>query len=186
MTIYIKNTFCTRCKEVIGSEFDKLGIKITSIGSGEVRVKYKLTPEQHRQITASLDRSGFTVLDEEEKKIMDKIKMIAGELIYYSDEELKSSLPGFLRKKLRKDYSYLSNLFFEVKNTSIENYLSMYKIERAKELLVHYKLNLNEIALQLNFNSVASLTNQFKEHSGFPPSHFREVKRVRQTSEVNV
>ncbi len=186
MTLYIKNAFCTGCKEIIESELDRLGIRISSIGTGEVKLKNKLSSDQHRVLRASLERSGLTLLEEEEKKIIEKIKIISAELVYYSDEHIKNYLPGFLSKRLRKDYSYLSRLFYEVKNTSIENYMSMYKIERAKELLVHYKLNLNEIALQLNYNSVASLTNQFREVSGFPPSHFREAKRIRQSSAVNV
>lgn len=112
--------------------------------------------------------------------------MVTAELIYYSDEQLKQCLPEYLSNKLGRDYSYLADLFFEVKNTSIENYLSMYKIEKAKELLVHYKLNLNEIALQLNYNSVASLTNQFREVSGITPKQFQGEKRIRREAVVNV
>lgn len=185
MTLYIKNMSCTQCKETVRSEFEKLGLKITSLGTGEVRVK-KISPEQYRELKESLQKSGFALLGDEQKKLMDKIKMVAEELIYYSDEQLKSCLPDYLSKKLKSDYSYLSDLFFEVKNTSIENYLSAYKIERAKELLTFYKLNLNEIALQLNYNSVASFTNQFREIAGFPPSHFQDLKRIRHTTEVNV
>ena len=186
MTFYIKNMFCSHCKTAVRSEFEKLGLKILFIRLGEVRIKNKISPEQYEALKASLQKSGFIFLNEEQKKLIEKIKMVTEELIYYSDEQLKQCLPEYLSNKLRRDYSYLSDLFFEVKNTSIENYLSMYKIEKAEELLVHYKLNLNEIALQLNYNSVASLTNQFREVSGFSPSQFQVVKRIRREAVVNV
>lgn len=185
MTLYIKNMFCTGCNEAVKSELEKLGLKVTYANSGEVRVR-KINSEQYSKLRTTLEKSGLEILDEDKRKLMDKIKLVAEELIYYSDDEIKKSLPDHISRRLKTSYTSLSRLFFEIKNTSIEDYISKYRIERAKELLVYYRLNLNEIALQLNFNSVASLTNQFREVSGFPPSHFQEPKRVRQTSEVNV
>jgi AraC-like DNA-binding protein len=185
MILYVKNMYCTGCNEAVKSEFEKLGLKVLSVNSGEVRVR-KINNDQYFELKRSLEKAGFKLLNEDERKVLDRIKGIAEELIYYSDEQVRDILPDYLARRIKRDYTYLSKLFFEVKNTSIEDFISKYRIERAKELLVYYRLNLNEIALQLNFNSVASLTNQFREVSGYPPSHFQESKRVRQTSEVDV
>ena len=50
------------------------------------------------------------------------------------------------------------------------------KIEKVKELLVYDELSLSEIAYQLNYSSVAYLSNQFKKVTGLTPSHFKQIK----------
>jgi AraC-like DNA-binding protein len=92
----------------------------------------------------------------------------------------------FLSKKLNHNYNYLSNLFFEVKGTSIEQYFLSHKIEKIKELLVYYELNLTEIAWKLNFSSVSHLSNQFKKMTGFTPSQFKKLKLKRRISQQNL
>jgi AraC-like DNA-binding protein len=40
-------------------------------------------------------------------------------------------------------------------------------------------LSLSEIALRLNYSSVAYLSNQFKKVTGLTPSHFKQLGRDR-------
>lgn len=182
MTLYIKNMFCIRCKMVVRSEFEKLGLNTTLIGLGEVKIKDEISSEQREILKSSLERSGFELIDEQNGSLIEKIKNLIVELVHYSDDQMRKDLPEYLSKKLNHDYSYLANLFFEVKNTTIEHFFVTHKIERAKELLVYYKLSLTEIAFQLNYNSLASLSNQFKEVTGFYPSHFQEIKKIRNST----
>src|SRR5690606_37394581 len=51
-----------------------------------------------------------------------------------------------------------------------------YRIEKVKELLVYDALTLSEIADRLHYSSVAYLSNQFKEITGFTPSHFKTIR----------
>ena len=85
----------------------------------------------------------------------------------------------FLSEKLNYEYNYLSNLFSEVKGTTIEHYIISHKIERAKELLVYNELTLTEIAYKLHYSSVAHLSNQFKKVTGLTPSFFKKMKHKR-------
>jgi len=48
-------------------------------------------------------------------------------------------------------------------------------------LLMYDELNLTEIAYQLNYSSVAHLSNQFKKITGYPPSHFKQLKDKRRS-----
>ncbi|WP_312192693.1 AraC family transcriptional regulator, partial [Sphingobacterium sp.] len=41
---------------------------------------------------------------------------------------------------------------------------------------VYDELTLSEIAYQLNYSSVAYLSNQFKKVTGLTPSHFKQIK----------
>ncbi len=186
MTIYIKNMVCIRCKMVVRSELEKLGLNKPFIELGEVKIKEEISSEQLEQLNTALKKSGFELLDEQKGKLIAKIKKVIVEMVHYSDKQLKTNLSEYLSKKLNYDYTYLSTLFFEVENITLEKYFIKHTIERAKELLVYYKLNLTEIAYQLNYKSVAKLSSQFKEVTGFSPSHFQIIKNIRLITQENV
>ena len=88
----------------------------------------------------------------------------------------------FLSEKLNHNYTYLSNLFSEVKGTTIEQFIIMHKIEKVKELIIYDELNLTEIAYKMNYSSVAHLSNQFKKITGLTPSFFKKMKNYRRPS----
>lgn len=75
-----------------------------------------------------------------------------------------------------KDYSSLSALFSAVEGTTIEQYAIHQRIELAKELLVYGELTLSQIANELNYSSVAHLSNQFKKVTGLTPSYFKNLR----------
>jgi AraC-like DNA-binding protein len=77
------------------------------------------------------------------------------------DYQIKINLSDYLEEKLNYNYTFISNLFPEIKGTSIENYYLSDKIEKVKELLVYDELNLTEISYILQYSSVAHLSNQF-------------------------
>ena len=86
------------------------------------------------------------------------------------------NLSWYISKKIRQDYTNLSSLFSEVEGTTIEQYYITQKIEKVKELLVYDELTLSEIAVHLNYSSVAHLSNQFKKRIGLTPSAFKNLK----------
>jgi AraC-like DNA-binding protein len=88
---------------------------------------------------------------------------------------MKTNLSDYLSQKLNHNYTYLSNLFSEMKGTTINQFYLANKIERAKELIVYDELNLTEIAKKLNYSSVAHLSHQFKKVTGLTPSHFKKT-----------
>jgi len=121
-------------------------------------------------------------MDDKKSILVEKIKLIIIELVHYTEDQIKVNLSDFISEKLNFDYSYLSNLFTEVKGTTIENYYLAHKIERVKELIVYDELNLSEIAYKMHYSSVAHLSNQFKKITGLTPSHFKNLKHKRRRS----
>jgi AraC-like DNA-binding protein len=117
---------------------------------------------------------------EDKKSIfIEKIKNIIIEMIHYSEKPLKTNFSDYLSEKLNYDYKYISQLFSEVKGTTIEHYIISHKIERAKELLMYNEMTLTEIAEKLHYSSVAHLSNQFKKVTGLTPSFFKKMKHKR-------
>ncbi|MDQ0781085.1 AraC-like DNA-binding protein [Chryseobacterium sp. W4I1] len=167
---------CNRCIMVVQNELDKLGLSAISIKLGEIIFEKALTTEKKRDLAEALSILGFGVIDDKKSRIIEKIKNTIIELVHHDDNDAKSNLSDILSEKLHQDYNYLSNLFSEVEGTTIEKYFIAQKIERVKELLVYDELSLSEIAFQLNYSSVAYLSNQFKKTIGLTPSHFKQIK----------
>jgi AraC-like DNA-binding protein len=186
MTLYIKNMACLRCEMAVKTELEKLGVSKSVISSGEVKISDGISASKREQLNLALRRSGFELMDQQKVLLVKKIRNLIDDLVHYSDEQVKQNLPEYLSRKLKYDYEYLASLFSEVYNTTIEKYFKIAKVEKVKELLVYYRLNLTEIAYQLNYNSVAHLTNQFKEVTGITPSKFQNIKYIRQTAQQNV
>ena len=170
-----------RCKMVVKSELEKLGIHHTKVELGEVEIKENLSAAKLNELNESLKKSGLELMDDKKSMLIEKIKNIITELVHYSEEPLRIKFSEFLSRKLNYDYTYLSNLFSEVTGTTIEHFIIVHKIERVKELLVYDELNLTEIAYLLHYSSVAHLSNQFKKITGLTPSHFKELGEKRRS-----
>ena len=100
-------------------------------------------------------------------------------MIHYSDELPNQNYSDYISEKLNYDYTYLSNVFSEVKGITIQQFIIIHKIERAKELLLYDELNLTEISYKLHYSSVSHLSNQFKKITGLSPSFYKKLKEKR-------
>jgi AraC-like DNA-binding protein len=165
-----------RCKLVVKSELEKLGLHYTTVELGEAEIMENISPEQLNLLDVGLRKTGLELMDDKRSILVEKIKAVIVELVHYNDEQIKINLSDYLSEKLNHDYTYLANLFTEVKGTTIEKYYLAHKIEKVKELLVYDDLNLKEIAWKLHYSSVAHLSNQFKRMTGLTPSHFKNLK----------
>jgi len=179
MRLLIKNMVSIRCKMIVKSELEKLGLNYSHMELGEVETREDLSDEKKDQLRASLLKSGLELLEDKKAALIEKIKNVIIEMVHYSDELPKTNFSDYLSEKLKYDYNYLSNLFSEVKGTTIEQFIISHKIERVKELLVYDELTLTEIAWKLHYSSVAHLSNQFKKVTGLTPSFFKKMKHKR-------
>lgn len=175
-----------RCKMMVKEELAKLGIKAVSIELGLVEILEEITKEQHEQLKENLAKSGLELLDDKRAILIEKIKNVITEMIHYTDEIPKVNYSVFLSDKLNLDYTYLSNIFSEVKGITIQQFIIVNKIERVKELLLYNEMNLTEIAYKLHYSSVAHLSNQFKKVTGLSPSYYKQLKQKRKSNLENV
>jgi len=176
MKLYIKNMVCSRCKMVVKSELEKLGLCPISVELGEVEIQEENIDRLKDILLRNLHTIGFDLMDDKRSKTIEKIKTLIINLVHYKNNELKSNLSDYLTQHILQDYNTLSNLFSEVEGITIEKYFISQKIEKVKELLVYNELTLSEIAYQLNYSSVAYLSNQFKKVTGFTPTYFKQLK----------
>ncbi|MDD2307011.1 MAG: AraC family transcriptional regulator [Prolixibacteraceae bacterium] len=182
MKLFIKYMVSMRCKMVVKSELDKLGLHYTKIELGEVEVMENLTEEQLKLLKYSLLQSGLELMDNQKSILIEKIKNTILEMVLYNEEMPKINFSEHLSNKLKHDYTYLANLFSEVTGVTIEHYIIIHKIERVKELILFDELNLTEIAFKLNYSSVAHLSNQFKKITGLTPTFFKYLRNKKITA----
>lgn len=179
MKLLIKNMVSLRCKLIVKAILDKMGLHIITLELGEVEITESLTASQEGELKSNLLGYGLEVMEDKKSILIEKIKNIIVEMIHYSEEPPLLNFSSFLSQKLDYDYNYLSNLFSEVKGTTIEHFIIAHKIERAKELLIYNELTLTQIADKLHYSSVAHLSNQFKKVTGLTPSFFKKMKHKR-------
>lgn len=177
---------CIRCQMVVKSELEKLGLNYAYVKIGEANILGNILPEQLEELNLALKKSGLLLMDDKKSILVEKIKSAIIELVHYTDEQIKINLSDYLSEKLNYDYTYLANLFSEVKGITIEKFYLTHKIEKVKELIVYDELTLTEIAYKMHYSSVAHLSNQFKKITGLTPSHFKKLKTQRRSTLENV
>ncbi len=171
---------------IVKEELQKLGLRYVVIDLGVVEVMEEITIEQREQLKANLLKSGLELLDDKKSILIDKIKNVIIEMIHYSDELPKINYSDHISQKLNYDYTYLSNIFSEVKGITIQHFIIIHKIERVKELLLYDEFNLTEISYKLHYSSMAHLSNQFKKITGLSPSFFKQLKQKRKGNLENL
>jgi len=177
-TLYIKNMVCPRCIMAVKDVFGKLGLDIVNIKLGEVIISNDRENINYEQLKAELEQLGFELLEDSKAKIIEKIKTLIIDMVHYAkDETPKINLSEYISREIGKDYNYLSNMFSDLENITIEKFIILQKIEKVKELLIYGELTLSEIAFQLNYSSTAHISKQFKQVTGFTPSEFRKLKQ---------
>ncbi len=179
MTIYIKNMVCNRCKMVVKSTLEDLGLHPVQIELGEIELLENDISAVKEKLKQKLQSFGFDLLDDHRTQTIEKVKNLITDLVQNKNNQLELNLSEYLSQELYRDYSSFSNLFSEVEGLTIEKYYILQKIEKVKELLVYDELTLSEIAFQFNYSSVAYLSTQFKKVTGLSPSHFKKLRAIK-------
>lgn len=170
---------CDRCVMVVRQCLDTLGINYVRVALGEVHVCQPLHEAQFAVLKTQLESLGFELLDDRKTSLVSRIKGVIICYIHAEDtEDTNKKLSVLLSEKLGVDYNYLSSLFSSIEGTTIEKYVILQRIERAKELLSYNELSLNEIAYSLSYSSLQHLSQQFKKVTGLTPSQYKQSKEA--------
>lgn len=81
---------------------------------------------------------------------------------------------SLLAEKYNISVPYLSQILSEKLGMNFSKYLSMLRINKAKELLLSTKMNLDDIADSVGYNSRNTLIRMFKKMEGINPSEYKK------------
>ncbi len=174
-SVFIKSMVCNRCKLVISQLFKDFNLPPIEINLGEIILEREPTKTEIDSIIPRLKQFGFELITDNRAKIVVKIKSLLIGLLESDTFDLKIKVSDYLSSNVHYEYNYLSSLFSEIEDTTIEKYFIQLKIEKIKELIECDELNLGEISYKMGYSSSAHLTNQFKQVTGMTPSHYKSL-----------
>ena len=178
-TISIKNMVCKCCIRVLCEDFEKAGIKVEKIKLGEAVISYDPNKINFNLIDKIVKQNGFELITDKEKLLTEQIKLAVIELIhYYNNANSLIRNSDYLIEKLGYTYQYLSAIFSKHENITLEKYIILHKIEKAKELLDFENYTLSEISFMMGYSSVQYLSNQFKQITGVSVSEYKKYKNI--------
>jgi YesN/AraC family two-component response regulator len=171
-----------RCKMMVKSELEKLGISFKSIDLGEVMLSEPISDMKRAALELELLKSGLILLYDKKAILIEKIINIVVEMVHYTDEIPNVNFSVFLADKMQQDYHKMAEIFSKTKGITIEHFIILHKIEKIKELIIYDNLNLTEISYKLHYNSVAHLSKQFKQITGLTPTLFKALSKKNRTN----
>lgn len=182
MNLHLKFDIPTACKKILQEQLDKFEITYTLMGFNEVQIIQPLSPETLQELHKSLNSYGIEIMETGKNILVQKIKDTVVEMVFVEEKLPTSTTSAYLAEKLNHSYGYLAKVFSDVTYTSIENFIILQRIERAKQLMATNELTLTEIAWKLNYSSVAHFCTQFKNVTGLTPSVFQRILSKKRTS----
>ena len=175
---------CDRCILAVKNELQKTGIEVPDVSLGEATIIQTDPASDLHFIDEKLRALGFSLIEDKRAKLVNQVKQLVEE-VYSGDFDFPNHFrfSTLLEGRLNKDYGFISSIFSELENTTIEKYIVNFRIEKIKEYLVYSDLSLSDLSFRLGFSSVAHLSRQFKSHTGLNPSYFKAIKAERSVAE---
>lgn len=145
---------------------------VNRIAFSSTHIEY-LREELFNLIVKIANAVGYETEDSPERTdsdFIDKVKR-------YINENYKN--PDFYIKTIGEHFNktpyYISNCFKNREKSSILNYISMLRIEAAKELIKNTDNTLADIAESVGFNNFRNFNRTFKKIEGITPGQYRKL-----------
>jgi AraC family transcriptional regulator len=178
ITLYIKNMVCQCCTRVVRQELEGAGVVVEEISLGKATITYEQQLISMEEIRGLLLGLGTGLIESREQRLVEDIKRAVIELIHQMNNvDSIARKSEYLVEKTGLSYPYLSRIFSNCEQMTLEKYIILNKVERIKELIDQEELTLSEIAYMMDYNSVQYLSNQFKQITGVTVSQYRESDR---------
>lgn len=155
-------------------EFEQIGIKVIDIKLGIVEIDYDPKIITDDLIEKTLTENGFTLLVDRDEIVVEQIKKAVIDLVHHTTYNAMIRNSDYLVGKFGKSYQYLSSIFSEKEGITLEKYIILQRIEKAKSLILEGELTLSEIAFMIGYSSVQYLSSQFKSITGVSVTEFKQ------------
>ena len=136
MKLQIKYMVSDRCKLLVRTELQKLGLNIINIRLGEIEIAENLTEDSRLHLTTALTGSGLELIEDRRSEITEKVKIAINEMIRNKEKIQKGRISHYLSNLLNCNYIYISNVFSSNEGITIREYLLNQRIEYVKILIV--------------------------------------------------
>lgn len=103
-----------------------------------------------------------------------KEKNFIYEIISYVSEKYQENISLIsLAEYYGYEYHYLSRQFHSLFHMNFKDFLNTYRLEHARNLLLHSEKNITEVALCSGFQTMRTFNRVFLQQTGMTPTEFR-------------
>ncbi|TCJ12154.1 AraC family transcriptional regulator [Flaviaesturariibacter flavus] len=184
--IVIKGMVCERCISSVTDELLKLDVQVMEVSLGQVILQAPFLIDE-ALIGERLRPLGFTLLSDKRSKVVKDVKALISEMYSgHFDFADHFRFSAFLASRMNMSYDKISNDFYALEKTSLEQFSISFRIDKIKEELVYTNKSLADIAVAFGFSSVAHVSKQFKTHTGLNPSYFRKLKTSKEATQASL
>ncbi len=96
---------------------------------------------------------------------------------YVDDNFMEPLKIAWIAERFFVNPAYLGQQFYKKKGCSLNNYLNMIRLEKAKELLLNSSHRICEIATKIGYEDPNYFSSKFYEYTGYTPSGYRITGR---------
>lgn len=175
MNFYVKYDLQIICRKLLLEQMEGTGLDYHLTDINELQIREEISPDHLAEINEALRNAGIEIVASPKSIIVQKTKEAILDLISEEDKLVLIKTSHHLAKTLNLGYRYLAAVFSEITYSTIENYIVMQKVERAKEMITAGMLTFTEIAWKLNYSSVGHFSMQFKNTTGLTPTIFKKI-----------
>jgi len=179
MEIYIRYMVSLRCKGVVVSELEKLGISHNLVDFGFVQMPQRLPYNLEKKFRQNLKAAGMQLLSRDKSVGLENMIRAIDNLMANPELPNVKDEIAYIVSKAKIDPKEMIDLFAEVKGISVAQYLLQQKMETAKVWLLYSDVNITDLAEYFNFRDRAAFTRAFKKFTGTPPLFYRRIKKLR-------
>ena len=76
MKIFLKYMVSIRCKMLVKTELEKLGLHYITVELGEAEIEENITQAQKNELNTALRKSGIELMDDKKSILIEKIKKV--------------------------------------------------------------------------------------------------------------
>lgn len=173
----IRNTYC----EMVISfnkylEKNKNKVQYEEI---EISILYNINePEALKEVFLQLLEEAVEIITQSNKKTIVRLDLIKiKECInkHYAKPEFSVQ---FIADEFETSISYLSQYFKEHAQMTILDYITLLRINKAKELMSTTNYNIQYVSEQIGYNNVSSFIRRFKQVTGQTPGEFKKLSKI--------
>lgn len=121
---------------LVKTELLRLNLRYTYLELGEVHLTSPISESKRKLLRDRLKLSGLVLMDDKKAILIAKIKRTIVEMIHIHDELPDVKYSVYLSSMIQKDYHSISELFSKTTGMTIEHFIILHKIEKAKELIM--------------------------------------------------
>ncbi len=172
--LIIRNMSCHCCLKVVRQLPEAQQVQVDDIRLGEARILFDEAVISIDDIGKLLEKEGFELVINKEKQVVEQVKSAVIDLVHHSTFNSMVRNSDYLIEKFNLSYQYISSIFSKHENITLEKFIILQKIEKAKELIHYGELTLSEIAYMMGYSSVQYLSTQFRNITGVSVSEYKK------------